>query len=244
MEDLPSKNFDRRPSGQDIDILIVHYTGMPSAEAALERLCDPASEVSAHYVIDENGNVYRLVAEHDRAWHAGVSSWAGASDINARSIGIELVNPGHEWGYRPFPAAQMAALVELAASILKRHPIPSHRVLGHSDVAPGRRQDPGELFAWSELAVAGIGMMPAVAHNPQTSSTLRRGDQGAEVRQLEVKLAAFGYGLTTTGIYDEATELVVCAFQRHFRPGRIDGVADRACQVALDDLLVQVKSIA
>ncbi len=156
----PSPNHDARPDGQAVDILLLHYTGMKSAEAALARLCDPAAKVSAHYVIDEDGTLTRLVDEARRAWHAGVSSWAGDSGVNARSIGIELVNPGHEFGYRPFPAPQMAALTALARDILARHAIPPQRVLGHSDVAPTRKQDPGELFDWEALAAAGIGLWP------------------------------------------------------------------------------------
>ena len=146
----PSPNHDTR-GGQAIDILLLHYTGMPSGEEALERLCDPNAEpgrVSAHYCIDEAGTTYRLVAEEERAWHAGVASWAGATNINARSIGIELVNPGHEFGYRPFPEAQMHSLMTLSQDILRRHAIPARRVLGHSDVAPLRKEDPGELFDW------------------------------------------------------------------------------------------------
>jgi N-acetylmuramoyl-L-alanine amidase len=239
MKNLPSINFDPRPKGQDVDILIFHYTGMRSAQAALDRLCDPVAKVSAHYVIDEDGDCYRLVDEGDRAWHAGVASWAGATDINARSIGIEVVNPGHEWGYRPFPAIQMAALRDLARTILGRHPIPPQRVLAHSDVAPDRRQDPGELFGWSQLAEAGIGIMPRNALAPLERGALGPGDRDAEVEGLQVKLASFGYGLGTSGIYDRATEFVMRAFQRHFRPGRIDGIADTECQLALDDLLLQ-----
>ena len=150
----PSPNHDARPAGGAIDMLLLHYTGMTSAEAALSRLCDAAAKVSAHYLIDEGGGVYALVAEERRAWHAGVACWAGEEDINACSIGIELVNPGHEFGYRAFPQAQMDAVTELCLDILRRHPIPGHRVLGHADVAPGRKEDPGELFDWAALAAA------------------------------------------------------------------------------------------
>ncbi|MDA0260985.1 MAG: N-acetylmuramoyl-L-alanine amidase, partial [Proteobacteria bacterium] len=149
---LPSPNFDARPPDRKIDILLLHYTGMLSAEAALERLCDPGAKVSAHYVVDEDGQTFRLVDEVNRAWHAGQSSWAGESDINGRSIGIEIVNPGHEWGYRRFPDVQIAAVIELSARVLSRHPIPAARVLAHADVAPERRMDPGELFDWQRLA--------------------------------------------------------------------------------------------
>ena len=157
---MRSPNFQPRPEGAIIDMLVIHYTGMPSAQAALDRLCDPAAEVSAHYLIDETGEVHALVDEENRAWHAGVSSWRGSAGVNSRSIGIELVNPGHEWGYRPFPAAQMAALADLAHGILARWPIPARNVVGHSDVAPRRKQDPGELFDWYWLAQRGIGLWP------------------------------------------------------------------------------------
>ena len=155
-----SANHGPRASGQAIDILLLHYTGMRSAQAALDRLCDPAAEVSAHYLVDEDGGVVALVDEARRAWHAGVARWAGAGDVNGRSIGIELANPGHEWGYRPFPTAQMAALAELARGVLARHPIPPAGVLAHSDVAPTRKLDPGELFDWAWLAERGIGLWP------------------------------------------------------------------------------------
>src|SRR5579859_4450701 len=160
--EMPSPNHDDR-GGAPIDMLVLHYTGMKTAKAALDRLCDPVAKVSAHYTIDEEGTVYAHVAEARRAWHAGAAYWAGATDINARSIGIELVNPGHEFGYRDFAEDQIAALTTLCHSILMRHPIPSWRVLGHSDVAPARKQDPGELFPWARLAKAGIGLWPLAA---------------------------------------------------------------------------------
>ena len=202
----PSPNFDTR-GGAPVDILVLHYTGMPSGETALARLRDPAAKVSAHYMIDEDGAVYALVPEEARAWHAGVSYWAGARDINACSIGIELVNPGHEFGYRAFPKAQIAALMELARGILARHPIPAWRVLGHSDVAPVRKDDPGELFPWKELAREGIGLWPSKAADPG-----------------ETKVAEF---LSRFGYDPEALpEKTITAFQRHFRPTRVDGMAD------------------
>ncbi len=216
--DSPSPNHDARPAGAKIDILLLHYTGMPTAAAALARMCDADAKVSAHYMIDEDGAVHALVAEDRRAWHAGESSWAGETDINARSIGIELVNPGHEFGYRPFPEAQMAALIALAGGIVGRQPIPPARVLGHSDVAPRRKQDPGELFDWARLARDGIGRWPEVPAGQAG------GDAGAaEIQDL---LGRIGYQTPATGIIDDATATVVTAFQRHFQPGRVDGVAD------------------
>ena len=199
----PSPNFDARQV--PVDILLLHYTGMLSAEAALERLCDPAAKVSCHWLIDEDGTVYRLVAEESRAWHAGKSFWAGERDINSRSIGIELVNPGHEWGYRPFPMAQMAALATLATGILGRHAIPARRVLAHSDVAPARKQDPGELFDWAWLAARGIGLWPAA------DAPVMRGDPAA-------LLVAIGY--------EAATPDDIAAFQRRYRSKLIDGILD------------------
>ena len=220
--DRPSPNHDARPDGQPVDILLLHYTDMESAEAALVRMTDAAARVSAHYCIDEDGAAYRLVPEERRAWHAGVSFWTGARDINARSIGIELVNPGHTCGYRPFPEAQMRALEELARGILARHPIPAHRVLGHSDVAPARKVDPGELFDWRRVARTGIGLWP----EPASFRDPGPADTPLAVADLQSKLGRFGYGVTVTGVLDEATQQALSAFQRHFRPSRFDGVPD------------------
>ncbi len=204
----PSPNFDARPPEMPIDMLVLHYTGMESASAALDRLCDPEAKVSAHYVIDEDGQVTGLVGEASRAWHAGESFWRGEVDINGRSLGIELVNPGHEFGYRNFPDAQMAALENLAAELLSRHPIPARNVVGHSDVAPGRKTDPGERFDWARLAAAGIGLWPDAALHAEI--------EDADVR---IMLGAYGYDNTDPG-------LAITAFQRHFRPESLDGLAD------------------
>jgi N-acetylmuramoyl-L-alanine amidase len=224
MRILPSPNHDARPQDGRIDLLLLHYTGMRTADEALRRLRDPETKVSAHYCIDEDGTLVCLVPEERRAWHAGVAHWAGESDINGRSIGIELVNPGHEFGYRDFPEPQMTVLIELARDILARHPIAPARVLGHSDVAPLRKCDPGELFDWSRLAEAGIGLWPA---RPVTAE--------APAREL---LARFGYGFVEE---DEAA--VLRAFQRHFRPAAITGEAD-AETLGLLAALVQAKEQA
>ncbi|MSP81534.1 MAG: N-acetylmuramoyl-L-alanine amidase [Alphaproteobacteria bacterium] len=208
-------------------MLILHYTGMRTAAEALDRLCDPAAKVSAHYLIDEGGAVARLVPEERRAWHAGVASWRGVTDINGRSIGIELANPGHQFGYRPFAEPQMAALVTLATGLVHTHGIAPRHVLGHSDVAPARKQDPGELFDWARLAHAGVGLWPAA--RPVTGEmgmVFRAGDGGSGVAALRAVLADFGYGVATGGPYDAELGAVVTAFQRHFRPGGCDGVAD------------------
>jgi N-acetylmuramoyl-L-alanine amidase len=198
MAEFSSPNFDERPGGAPIDMLVIHYTGMPTAQDALERMCDADARVSAHYMIDEDGAVHALVPEGMRAWHAGVSSWRGHTDINARSIGIELVNPGHEFGYRPFSEAQMLALIELAGEILIRHPIQSRNVVGHSDIAPSRKTDPGELFDWKRLAAEGIGLWP----DDEASF-------GADPDEIPVMLREFGYDTS-----DFAVALV--AFRRRY----------------------------
>ena len=204
--DAPSPNHDDRPDGAPVDMLILHYTGMRSGAAAIDRLCDPAAKVSAHYVVEEDGRVFRLVPEARRAWHAGISHWRGASGLNARSIGIEVVNPGHEHGYRPFAALQMAALCDLCLGILARHPIPAWNVVGHSDVAPDRKEDPGEFFDWEGLAANGVGLWPRAAGR----------DDGDALRLL----GAIGYRT------DLPLPVLLRAFQRHWRPGRVDGAAD------------------
>ncbi|MEQ8369468.1 MAG: N-acetylmuramoyl-L-alanine amidase [Alphaproteobacteria bacterium] len=211
-----SANFNQRPAGQAIDTLIIHYTGMTSAAAALDRLCDPRASVSAHYLIDENGGTWQLVADSCRAWHAGVSFWRGRTDINGCSIGIELAHPGHEFGYRPFPAAQINSLIRLCHSVQARHPIEPSRVLGHADVAPGRKQDPGEAFPWRQLAAAGIGLWPP---DDATAGHLRQKDLQAALRRI-------GYDVPDNGRASAAVERAVAAFQSHFRPWRIDGRAD------------------
>jgi N-acetylmuramoyl-L-alanine amidase len=206
---LPSPNFDARPAGLPVDHLVLHYTGMVSASAALARLRDPAAKVSSHYVVDEDGTVYALVEESHRAWHAGVSYWRGARGLNDRSIGIEIVNPGHEWGYRAFPAAQLAALRDLCARILTRHPIPARNVVGHSDIAPDRKQDPGELFPWAWLAAHGVGLWTEAEGAP--------GDPAAD---LQADLEAIGYDPALPAA------AVITAFQRRFLPHHLTGRPD------------------
>jgi len=237
--DRPSPNHDARPERQAVDILVLHYTDMESAEAALSRMTDAAARVSAHYCIDEDGTVYRLVPEEQRAWHAGVSYWAGARDINARSIGIELVNPGHSCGYRPFPEAQMRALEELARGILARHPIPAHRVLGHSDVAPARKIDPGELFDWRRLARAGIGLWPEVLDAPDPGPA----DTPLAVSDVQSKLGRFGYDVAATGVVDQATRQALSAFQRRFRPSRFDGAPDGETRRLLAAVVAKIAQV-
>ncbi len=203
----PSPNADARPPGAAVDHLVLHYTGMQSAAAALARLCDPAAKVSSHYLIDEDGAVYALVEEADRAWHAGVSFWRGVRQLNDRSIGIEIVNPGHEFGYRPFPARQMAAVADLCQGVLARHDIPARNVVAHSDIAPDRKQDPGELFDWRWLAAREVGVWT---------------DQTAAPGQLIADLAAIGYDTALP----EA--MVITSFQRRFLPEAMTGRGEAA----------------
>jgi N-acetylmuramoyl-L-alanine amidase len=204
--------------------VVLHYTGMHSCAAALERLCDPAAQVSSHYLIDEDGTVYRLVDENQRAWHAGKSFWRGVRDLNSTSVGIEIANPGHDHGYRAFPDAQIGALIGLVGEIIERHGVTADNIVGHSDIAPGRKADPGELFPWERLAEAGIGLWPEpnqpLPGVPDLSAAFRR-------------LSEIGYPVPVTELLGAdlldpssgATD-VITAFQRRFRPGQVDGILD------------------
>jgi N-acetylmuramoyl-L-alanine amidase len=235
-----SPNHGERAAGKPVDMLILHYTGMASEEGALGWLCNPASNVSCHYFVFGDGRIVQLVDEDRRAWHAGKSEWAGESDINARSIGIEIANPGHEFGYRPFPDAQIAAVIALCRDILGRRPIPPRHVLAHSDVAPLRKADPGEVFPWTALADAGVGMW--VPPEPIGSDRpLREGDAGPGVRRLKEQLHAYGYAAGAGERYDETCAAVVSAFQRHFRPALFDGAADASTVVTLERLVAALR---
>lgn len=235
VEHRPSPNHGERLSGPT-DILLLHYTGMPDHEQALAWLCDPRSQVSCHYFVHEDGRVLSLVPEERRAWHSGASAWGGETDINSRSIGIEIANTGHPGGLPEFPDAQTEALILLCRDILGRHPIPAHRVLAHSDVAPGRKLDPGERFPWNRLGAAGIGHWVEPAEIAD-GRFFQRGDRGQPVEALQGLLALYGYGLEITGAFDQRTADVVAAFQRHFRPQRVDGVADHSTIETLHRLL-------
>ena len=231
--EAPSPNFDARRAPPDM--VVLHYTGMPTGEEALARLRDPAAKVSAHYLVEEDGRVFAMVPEARRAWHAGVSSWAGAGDINACSIGIEIVNPGHDHGYRAFPEAQIDAVIALLGEVRTRWTIEDGRILGHSDVAPERKQDPGELFPWRRLAESGHGWWVDPPDAPGES--LVPGDEGLGVMTLAGGLARLGYGLSPSSRFDAAMVAVVTAFQRHWVQSRIDGVADGATRARLMALL-------
>jgi N-acetylmuramoyl-L-alanine amidase len=227
LRERASPNWDERPAGAGPELLVLHYTGMPTAEGALDRLCDPAARVSAHYLIDEDGTVWALVPEERRAWHAGRSWWRGRAGLNDVSVGIELVNPGHEWGYRPFPEAQMAALVPLAQVIMARWAMPAWQVVAHSDIAPDRKEDPGELFDWQRLAGEGIGIWPPPGERLDAVGDARRA------------LAAIGYPLEDQGVLLRQS---LVAFQRRFRQRLPDGVADEETLRRLDDVVALLRA--
>jgi N-acetylmuramoyl-L-alanine amidase len=235
----PSPNHDERNGGRRADMILLHYTGMLDAAEALERLCAPASKVSAHYLVLEDGRIIQLVQESRRAWHAGASYWAGETDINSCSIGIEIANPGYDFGYPDFPKRQIAAVTALCRGIQTRHTIAPERVLAHSDVAPSRKQDPGEKFPWRTLSDSGVGHWVKPARITKGAAVLALGDRGEAVTVMQDTLSQYGYGLTVNGTYDSATYDVVAAFQRHFRPERIDGIADESTRSTLRDLLAQ-----
>jgi len=236
-----SPNFGPRREVPGPDMIVLHYTGMATGAGAEAWLCDPASEVSSHYLVHEDGRIVQMVRESDRAWHAGKSSWFGRTDINSCSVGIEIVNPGHSLGYAGFPKRQVDAVIGLCAGIIRRHSIAAERVLAHSDVAPGRKIDPGEKFPWKALFAAGIGHLVPAAPVRQ-GAVLKAGDTGAEVETLQSMLSLYGYGVEISGVFDRQTEIVVEAFQRHFRPRLVDGVADGSTLRTLQRLLASVKA--
>ncbi|MEL6966285.1 MAG: N-acetylmuramoyl-L-alanine amidase [Pseudomonadota bacterium] len=225
------------PDGQTgPDILLLHYTGMGSAEGALKWLCCEESKVSCHYFIFEDGRIVQSVREADRAQHAGEGAWEGHRDINSRSIGIEIANVGHAGGLPDFPQQQMDAVLALSKDIIARNNILPHRVIGHSDMAPHRKEDPGEKFRWDWLAAHGVGHF--VDPFPlESGSFFQLGDQGEPVEALQSMLALYGYDLEITAAFDARTEIVVTAFQRHFRQSKVDGVADLSTIKTLHGLL-------
>jgi N-acetylmuramoyl-L-alanine amidase len=233
----PSPNHSERKDGALPGMIVLHYTGMRDNEAAIGQLCSPASDVSAHYVVLQDGYIVQLIAESRRAWHAGVSSWAGESDINSCSIGIEIANPGHDHGYPDFPKRQIAAVTALCRSIFTRHQIPPDRVLAHSDVAPARKQDPGEKFPWKVLADSGIGLWVNPAPVTQTGPIYVLGETNPAIEEIQRLLLRYGYGVTPTGYLDGTTRDAIAAFQRHFRPIRVDGVVDVSTTATLQALL-------
>lgn len=232
----PSPNVEPRRGVREPDMLILHYTGMESCDAALDWLTSEESKVSAHYLIDDAGQITQMVAESERAWHAGQSYWAGETDLNSCSIGIEIHNPGHDFDYPEFPDVQMRAVEALCRDILARHAIVQARVLAHSDIAPGRKRDPGERFDWARLARAGIGLwtVPVPLGDDQGLSL---GDECETVAGLQRDLRTLGYGVEVTSTYGKGLHQVVEAFQRHYRPARVDGLADYSTRETLARLL-------
>lgn len=231
-----SPNHGARRGVKRADLLILHYTGMKDCRAALRRLTEKASQVSSHYLVFEDGRIVQMVPEKKRAWHAGVSSWQGESDINSRSIGIEICNPGHDFGYSNFSRKQMRAVIALCRDIVKRNKIKPEHVLAHSDIAPARKQDPGEKFPWAQLHKAGVGHFVRPVKIAR-GKNFRRGDAGIEILEAQRQLAEYGYGIAPSGKFDAATETVIVAFQRHFRPRRVDGVLDISTRATLARLL-------
>ncbi|HEX2653715.1 MAG TPA: N-acetylmuramoyl-L-alanine amidase [Xanthobacteraceae bacterium] len=240
---VPSPNHNERVNPAAPDMILLHYTGMQGAQAALERLCSEEAKVSAHYVIFEDGLIFQCVPEVRRAWHAGVSSWEGHTDNNSRSIGLEIANPGHDYGYPDFPEPQIAAVIALCRDILARRSIRPECVVAHSDIAPSRKNDPGEKFPWARLAGNGIGLWVEPAPIDGKPG-LALGDHGDAVHQLQQSLAVYGYGVEATGLFDPKTKDVVVAFQRHFRPARVDGIADGSTIETLNRLLMARSSAA
>jgi len=239
----PSPNQGERRGDGGVDMLIMHYTGMENAEAAERHLEMPESMVSAHYVVREDGAIVQMVSEKKRAWHAGESLWQGKTDINSRSIGIEVVNSGPLGNFPDFPAAQISALIALARDIIVRHDIKPRHVLAHSDIAPERKIDPGEKFPWGKLAAAGIGhyVEPAVIEGGHLMSP---GVNGKLVETYQAMLALYGYGIPVTGAFDETTENITRVFQQHFRTEKIDGIADLSTVKTLHKLLENLDAVS
>jgi N-acetylmuramoyl-L-alanine amidase len=259
--ETPSPNFEPRLS--KVELVVLHYTGMQNAEIALQRLTDPApiagkyvmpnaepvdpqtrlGRVSAHYVVAEDGTVHRLVEEAHRAWHAGAGRWAGRDGLNDRSIGIEIVNGGHDFGLPAFTPMQIDAVIALTADIMARHHLPSFALIGHSDLAPTRKLDPGERFPWAQLARSGLGLWPQTRMEPG-APLLHAGDANPAVAALQEGLQGLGYDVPVDGQFDAQTEAVLLAFQRRYRPARIDGALDADCLARLNDLLAQMMRLS
>src|ERR1700739_2902964 len=224
----PSPNHGERVQDAKPDMIVLHYTGMANPRAALEKLCSTGTEVSTHYMVMEDGHIIQCVPEARRAWHAGAAAWDGESDINSCSIGIEIANPGHDHGYPDFPKRQIAGVTTLCRSILTRYRIPPHRVLGHSDVAPTRKKDPGEKFPWRRLHESGIGLWVRPAPITRGGPVMVLGENDPAILDMQHLLSKYGYAVPTSGHFDGTTRDVVAAFQRHFRQAQVDGVADRS----------------
>ncbi len=220
----PSPNFDARTL--PVTMLVLHYTGMESGAAALARMCDEQAKVSAHYMVAEDGEVFQLVDEESRAWHAGLSNWGGEVNINSASIGIEIVNGGHDFGLPDFPKTQIKAVVGLCQDIIKRRSIEPPNIIAHSDIAPARKQDPGEKFPWESIAAQGVGYWPASADIQDQRILFTKNDEHAHIKIIQSALSYIGYGLDNSGVIDVPTIKVIEALQRRYRPKKIDGNLD------------------
>lgn len=238
-KDNLSPNFNDRPSGCGVDTVVIHYTGMKSSGDALERLCSSEAKVSSHYLIDTNGDLYKLVDENKRAWHAGISHWAGRDNVNDYSIGIELQNSGHEYGYHQFLKEQMQCLIDLLAEITTNYNILPYNIVGHSDIAPERKMDPGELFDWKYLADNGLSIWPSKNYSVKSGGRViaRAGDDNQYIGTIQKKLADFGYNLQVSNVFDYQTINVVTAFRRRFMPDCLHPVWDERAEIILSDLL-------
>ncbi len=233
----PAINFGDRAEGLKLDILLLHYTGMDSDEKALNWLCVEESGVSCHYFVYEDGRIVQLVPENKRAWHAGKSCWQGEVDTNSRSIGIEIVNSGHTGTYPDFPSVQINSVIELCQDIINRNSaIIPQNVLAHSDVAPGRKHDPGEKFPWALLHENGIGHWVKPTENLR-GGFLQMGDNGEPVAALQAMLSLYGYGIEISGEFCKNTHDCIFAFQQHFRQRIVDGVADSETISTLNELI-------
>lgn len=237
----PACNFEKRRGGARPSLVILHYTGMASAQKAIDWLAREESRVSCHYVIDERGLTTQLVPERLRAWHAGISSWQGETDINSRSVGIEIHNPGHSDGYPDFPARQIEAVAALTQEICARHGVPRQGVLGHSDVAISRKIDPGEKFPWGLLARRGVGHWVRPSAVRAHDMGLEDGALGPAVAEARTLLRRYGYDVAQEGPVDGPLGKVVAAFQRHFRPQRVDGRIDRSTLSTLRRLVQRLE---
>lgn len=235
----PAVNVNERRGLEKPDMLVLHYTGMPSGDQALNWLCVEESQVSCHYLIYEDGRIVQMVGEDKRAWHAGVSTWLGHEDINSRSIGIEIVNQGHDHGYPDFPDVQVKAVIALCKDILVRQEIAPRNVVGHSDIAPGRKQDPGEKFPWAQLFDNGIGHLvePSTIRDGRF---FQMGESGQPIEALQSMLSLYGYGVEVSGEYDQHTANCVKVFQMHFRQEKVDGIADAS---TIDTLYRLIKAL-
>ena len=228
IEQRPSPNHNARKG--PVSLLVLHYTGMDTAEAAIERLCDQNAQVSAHYVVCEDGRIVQLVQDERRAWHAGLGGWAGERDVNSVSIGVEIVNGGHCYGLPEFPHAQINAVIALSQQIMARHALHAGDVIGHSDLAPERKLDPGERFPWARLADHGVGVWPDPVSGGRTLRFAPGQNEGEGLAQVQGDLSRIGYALASDGVYGPRTRAVVAAFQRRFRPGHVDGLIDAETQ--------------